>query len=510
MIKNKSKITIDYIDNPDINKDLRSKAIQGGSISITSKILSTIIQIGGVVLLARLLSPDDFGLVAMATVITAFFFVFNELGLGDATIQASGITHEQVSTLFWINLAFGFFVMILLVALSPAVAWFFTEPKVLLIMMLSSINFVFFGLYTQHIALLKKNMFFAKVSIIEILSGLLSTVISIVLALIGMKYWAIVLRHILYSLFITIFAWTFCHWRPGLPKRNSGVRPLLKIGANSVGFYIVNYFATNLDKILIGKKYGAEQLGYYSRAFYLSTFPAGQFTHSIFHVAVSTLSKLREEPEKYRRYFLNALSVITFLGMPISIFMVVMSRDLIYLLLGSQWNQAAAIFSILGLAAGMNIIYRTSGWIHVSLGRTDRWFKWGIMGTLVMAIGFIVGLFFGPKGVAVAYTLVIILLTIPGILYAGRPIGLKFPEVFSTIWRYIFASALTGFVLNYVKVMSIFESGIILRMIISFFAYFSIYLIFVIILFRDIKPLIEFFQLFRNISHKFLLPRKFR
>ena len=502
MIKNRKNINKTYFDHPGINKNLKSKAIQGGSISILAKILNTIIQIAGVAILARLLSPNDFGLVAMATVITGFFFVFHELGLEDATIQASRITHEQISTLFWINLGFGFLVTIILMASSPVVAWFFKEPQLIPVVMVSSINFVFYGLYTQHLALLKKNMLFVEVSIIEILSGLLSTVASIIMALLGMKYWAIIFRHIFFPFFKAIFAWIFCHWRPGVPRRNTNVRPLLKIGANSVGFYMVNYFAANLDKTLIGKKFGAEQLGYYSRAYYLSIIPAGYFTQAIFHVAVSTLSKLRDEPEKYHRYYLNALSIVSFLGMPISIFMAITSKDLIYLLLGPQWNQAAGIFSILGLSAGMNILYGTSGWIHVSLGRTDRWFKWGIIGSLILISGFIIGLFFGPRGVALAYTIVIIILTLPGILYAGSPIGLKFRDVFSSIWRHICASIFAGAVTNFIKNLVFYDSNILLRMIFVLLIYFIIYLTFLIVLYGDIKPIIKYFQLYKNILAK--------
>lgn len=504
MINRRTALSIDYFNDGQIREDLKGKAIQGGSVSVVSRILSTLIQIGGVVILARLLSPDDWGLVTMATVITNFFFVFQELGLADATIQASGIKHEQVSTLFWINLAFGVLITVILVALSPAVAWFYKNSQVTLIMVVSSIGFIFTGLYTQHIAILKRNMLFVKVSIIELVSNFLSVVASIILALIGWRYWAIVLRPVFVGLIMTLLAWLFCHWRPGPPRRNSGVRPLLKFGANSVGFYIVNYFSLNVDKSLIGKNCGAEQLGYYSRAFYLSTTPSSQFTQSLFHVAVSTLSKLRDEPQDYRRYYLRAISVVLFIGMPLSVFMVVMSKDLVYLLLGSQWNQAAQIFSILGLSAGMNVLYTTNGWIHVSLGRTDRWLKWGIIGSLTMVAGFFIGLPFGPRGVAWAYTLITIFLTFPGILYAGNPIGLRLGEVISSIWKYTCASILSGGLLYYVKKTSLFNSGIIFRISLGLLMYILIYLLAVVLLYRDIKPIKDFVLMFMTMLRKII------
>lgn len=494
----RSSVTINYFDDTNVKTGLRDKAIQGGSITVLTRFLSTAIQIGGVAVLSRLLSPDDWGLVTMATVITNFFFVFQELGLTDATIQASGIKHEQVSTLFWINLAFGTSITLLLVAISPAVAWFYKKPQITMIMIVSSLGFVLTGLYTQHIALLKRKMLFVKVSLIEIFSNLLGIVFSILLALVGFGYWAIAIRPIASGFFATILAWMYCRWRPGPPKRRSGVRPLIKFGLNSVGFYIVNYFSFNVDKTLIGKRFGAEQLGHYSRAYFLSTIPSNQFSSSLFHVAVSTLSKLRGEPENYCRYYFNAISVMSFLGMPLSIFMVVMSKDLVYLLMGSQWDRAEEIFSILGLSAGMNILYTTHGWLHMSLGRTDRLLKWGIISSIIMVTGFFLGMFFGSKGVAISYSLVIVGLTFPGILYAGRPIGLRFSGIISAIWRCTCASLLGGGLLVFMRSMGIFEQGIVLRIVIMLVVYIFLYLAFAAVFYGDIKSVIKFFLLFKN------------
>jgi PST family polysaccharide transporter len=502
MVKKRSEGAFNYFDDENFKKDLKGRAIQSGSISVLTRGLNTIILIGGVMALARLLSPDDYGLVTMAVVFTNFFSNFQELGLTDATIQASSLKHEQASTLFWINLAVGTGITIILVGISPAVAMFYKKPQITWIMMVSSVGFVFAGLTTLHIALLKRHLLFGRVMIIELLSNVLSLAAAVLLALIGGKYWAIVSRPILAALTTMVFAWIFCHWRPGSPRRNTNIRPLLKIGANAIGVNLVEYLTTNLDKTIIGKKYGAEDLGYYSRAYYLATTPSGQFTLSLFHVAVSTLSKLRDEPQEYRRYYLKSVSIITFLGMPMSIFMVVMSSELIYLLLGPQWNQAAPLFSILGLCAGMKMIYWTQGWIHVSLGRTDRWLRWGIMSAAIMVGGFLVGANYGSRGVAVAYSAIIILLTFPGIVYAGRPIGLKLGEVISALWRYICASLLAGVLVHVINNTGILGSAVILKMIVLMFVYLAIYLLLAIIFFWSPAPIIEMVRLFQNILYK--------
>jgi O-antigen/teichoic acid export membrane protein len=497
MFKSKGGVPLDYFDNKQVRTNLKNQAIQSGGISVVSKAFSTVVLIGGVVILARLLTPADFGLVAMVSVFTNIFSVFQDIGLTDATIQAKIISHKQASTLFWINSAFGLLITLVLIALSPAIAWFYKKPQLTLITVISSLSFIFWGLTTQHVALLKRQMSFFKVAIIDIISIVFSTVASIILAMVGWRYWAIVFRTIFYGVIKWILAWIFCRWRPGPPQRNSGVRPLLKFGANSIGFYIVNYIASTLDKTIIGKKSGAEQLGHYSRAYYLSTIPSDQSVLSIFHVATSTLSKLREEPGQFRRYYLNAISAISFLGMPLTMYMVAMSRELVYLLLGPQWNQAAKYFFILSLAAGMNILYSTNGWLHISLGRSDRWMRWGIFSLLTMVAGFAIGSFFGTIGVSIAYAVATNLLTFPSILYAGRPIGLRFGEVFSSIWKSTFAAILASIIIGCLKNWALSQTGLMLRLLISLLSFLGIYLVLIIIIFRGSNEIRQFLSLSR-------------
>jgi O-antigen/teichoic acid export membrane protein len=496
----------DYFDDKDVRRDLKDRAIQSGTISVITRAVNTVILIGGVMALSRLLSPDDYGLVTMATVFTNFFSNFQELGLTDATIQASRLKHEQVNMLFWINSAVGVAIMIILIGLSPVAAAFYKKPQVTLIMMISSVGFLFAGLTTQHIALLKRHLLFSRVMVIETVSNVLGIAGAVGLALIGGGYWAIVSRP-LFAAFVTmVLAWVYCRWRPGMPKRGSDVRPLLKVGANSIGFYLVEYFTTNLDKTFIGKRYGADDLGHYSRAYYLATTPSGQFTQSLFHVAVSTLSKLRENAAEYRRYYLKSIAVISFLGMPISVFMVVMSYELIFLLLGPQWDKAAALFSLLGLSAGMKMLYWTQGWIHVSLGRTDRWLRWGILSAVITVGGFLWGSYYGAKGVSIAFSASIILLTFPGILYAGRPVGLRLGHVLSAMWRYTCASILAGMLVYALKAAVLLNAAVLLKMIICLSVYVLAYVVLVIILYWSLEPVTDMLHLFldtlRNLFSK--------
>jgi O-antigen/teichoic acid export membrane protein len=498
----------DFFNDEEVKRDLKSSAIRSGGISFISKALNTVLLVGGVMTLARLLTPDAYGLVTMAAVFTNFFSTFQELGLTDATIQAPHLKHEEVTSLFWINSGAGVVVMIILIGLSPVASMFYKTAAVGPVIAVSSVGFLFAGLTAQHLALLKRRLLFTRIAVIETSANIIGLIGAVLIAFLGGGYWAIVSRPLIGGFIIFALAWHYCRWRPASPKRGTDVRSLLKIGVHSIGFSVVEYFTTNLDKSFIGKKYGADALGHYSRAHYLATTPSGQFTLSLFHVAVSTLSKLRDDPEKYRRYYLKSVSVISFLGMPMSVFMVVMSHELIYLLLGPQWDRAAGLFSLLGLSAGMKMIYWTQGWIHVSLGRTDRWLRWGLLSAVLTVGGFLLGAQFGVEGVAIAYSSAIIVLTFPGIIYAGRPVGLKFGPVLGAMWRYTFAAILAGLLVHALQGVALLKSTAMLKIFVFLPFYLLAYVAFVIILYWSIRPLIEMIALFREIMGRILPSKK--
>jgi len=490
----------DYFDNDHLRHQLGQRAVRGGGVSVISRVMGFAIQMVGLIVLARLLSPSDFGLVAMVTVITEIFYVFKDLGLSYATIQEPSINHDQVSTLFWINLSFGIIVTLLIILISPAIAWFYHKPQLQFITIVSSVNFLFIGLSTQHLALLKRNMAFVSVAIVEIAATFISTVLAICLAWQGWGYWSLVSRPIILGLISTLGVWLFCRWRPGRPVRKSGVRPMLKFGANTLIGYLFDYITLNLDKTLIGRKYGSDQIGYYQRAVYLSKFASDTLTMSLTNVAVATLSKLRDEPDEYRRFYLKGLSIISFVGMPISIFMFIMSRDIVNVILGPNWDQTATIFSALGLSTGMYLIYNTNGWLHISLGRSDRFKKWAIFAAVIYLVAILIGLAIGVMGVAIAYTTATFLLMIPCLLYAGKPIGLRIIEILSNLWRFFFAATIAGMICRYLLFKIIYTNFIVINLIMDLIVYALIYVALVISFFGSPRPIMEYFNLLIRIK----------
>lgn len=477
-----------------VSGSLKTQAIRSSIVSFVSRILTTLMQMIGVIVLARLLTPDDFGLFAMASVFISIFFVFQDVGLTDATIQASTLNQNIVSSLFWINFGIGLAITALLCLISPLAVNFFRKPELSSILIVSSLQFIFWGLSFQHVALLKRQLLFLKTAIISVLAAAVSTTIGIILALTGCRYWALVLRDLAWAISTFALAWLFCRWRPGKPAHSQEVKNLMKFGLNSVGFYIINYFSNNLDKIIIGKKFDSEQLGYYSRSYYLATTPSGQLSQSLFHVAISTLSKLRNNPAKFKSYYYDALSLISFVGMPMSLLLTTFSREIVLLILGPKWTFSVKLLSILGVSMGFNIIYNTNGWLHVSLGRSDRWLKWGILSSFLLIIGLIAGTFFGLTGIAWAYSLLIIILTFPSLLYAGQLISISLKSIFKAVLKNTLAAYLSGVLVWQIKVVFLSKLMLFLRLLAGVLIYGLIYLLLLIIISRGLSPLKEYLR----------------
>ena len=219
---------------------------------------------------------------------------------------------------------------------------------------------------------------------------------------------------------------------------------MVRFAMNTYGRFLVNYFTRNTDILLIGWRFGPEPLGLYKKAYDLFVLPVNQLSFPLTTVAVSTLSRLTRDSSQQGRYFLGALSTLAFVGMGLGVDLTLVGKDVLFLLLGPGWEESGRIFTFFGPGIGIMLLYGTHGWIHLSIGRADRWFRWGVVEFTVTGLLFLLGLQWGPVGVAVAWVVSLWVLTIPALWYAGRPAGIAVPPVISAVWKYVLASALAG------------------------------------------------------------------
>lgn len=410
-----------YFNTERLKTGLGARTARGGAVTFASQAFKFGAGLGATMVLGRLLAPADYGLIGMVAVVTGFVSMFKDLGLSAATVQREEITSEQVSTLFWVNVALSIGVGLVTVALAPLVAWFYGEPKLLFITMVYALGFLFGGLTVQHEALLHRQMRFAAQAICEIVALVITITVTITLAWRGAGYWALVAGHLTTSFVYMILIWTVCRWHPGPPSRHSDVRSMLHFGGNLTGFGVVNFFARNLDNLLIGRVWGSQQLGLYAKAYQLLTLPIDQINAPITTVAVPALSRLNDSPERYRRAYLRIIEKISVVTMPGVALLIATADWVVLVALGPQWKQAGQIFAALGVAALIQPIANTTGWLFISQGRTRDMFRYGLVASTIIVTAILIGLPWGAPGVATAYALVWVTIVTPLLFYwVGR------------------------------------------------------------------------------------------
>ncbi|MDH2355960.1 lipopolysaccharide biosynthesis protein [Bradyrhizobium sp. SSUT112] len=422
-----------YFQDHSDSKDLGRRALRGGFVSVAMQYGNGALQIVSAVILARLLAPEDFGLVAIVTVLTSFAPLLIDFGLGDATVQRSKITRGQVNCLFWLSSGIGLAVALIVAACSPLIAWIYGEPRLAPIALCIAITFVLGGASNQHLALLRRSMQFGRIANIQILSTLAGIVVAVVVAIVGSGYWALVLRPVVSTFCIALGAWFVCRWRPGFPAFDSDVRPMIRFGQHVVGFSVIYTMAKSVDRIALGLFYRPDQVGYYQNAIALyenSIFAALIQLHM---VASATLSKLQSDPAALRQKYEAALSALAFFVMPAASILSVVAEDLTVILLGEKWRMAGSLLSIIALRGIFQVVEGSQGWLHVSIGRPDRWRNWGIITAAVQVVAVLAGLRFGATGVAIAMSVTSLLIALPSIIYAGRPIGIGAERVIRAV-----------------------------------------------------------------------------
>jgi O-antigen/teichoic acid export membrane protein len=413
-----------YFEDHRESTDLGRLALRGGIVSVAIQYGNGALQIAAAIILARLLAPEDFGLVAIVTVLTSFAPLLIDFGLGDATTQRSSITQAQVSSLFWLSSGIGLAVAVAVAACSPLIAWLYRDPRLEPIALCTAITFVLSGASNQHLALLRRTMQFGRIGKIQVLGTLAGIAIAVVIAICGYGYWALVLRPITSSFCVALGAWLACRWRPGFPVVDKEVKSMVRFGLHVVGFSVTYTLARAVDRIALGLFYRPAQVGYYQNAITLydnSIFSALIQMHT---VGSAALSKLQSNPAALRKKYEAALSALAFFVMPLAAILSVTAEDVTVILLGGKWRAAGSLLSIIALRGIFQVVEGSQGWLHLSVGRADRWRNWGIVSLVVQIVAVLGGLPFGARGVAMAVVIASLFLAIPSIVYAGRPIGI--------------------------------------------------------------------------------------
>jgi O-antigen/teichoic acid export membrane protein len=408
--------------------NLRQRTISSGLVTVLAQGAQFILNLAYIMVLARLLTPQEFGLIAMVTVVIDFLRSFQDAGLSTATVQRQQITHAQVSNLFWVNVAVGGATTLLVAASAPAVAWFYREPRLVDITLVLSINFLLASSAAQHVALLNRQMRFGVIATIDVVSLLTAYLTGIGMALMGYGYWALVGGSMVQVALRLVLAWSISRWRPRLPSRNTPTWHLLTFGANITVGALMCSLARGMDNLLIGRFFGAAAVGLYSRGSILLMRPVQYFMNPLNAVVVPALSRVQGQDDRYRRTFLQVFEAIALLSFLFTGMFLALSHPLTLAVLGPKWKDAAVIFAGFTMAALAYPLTMASTWLFASQGRGKDWMVASSIVSGVTLCSFVIGLPFGPAGVAICYSVSCALLQLPSVYYlAGRqgPVSIK-------------------------------------------------------------------------------------
>jgi PST family polysaccharide transporter len=423
---------------------LRNLAVRGAATTVSASGLSLAVGVISTVILARLLTPADFGVVTMATTFSLLAASFGLDGFTEAVIQCKEIDHGTASNLFWLNSLAGLVLAIAFAGTGSLLARFYGNPLVTHIAVGLSVGIFIASLSVIPLALLKRAMRFAATSANDVGGRLVITAVSIVLAFSGWGYWALVAGIVAQQLSITVGAWWLCRWVPSLPKRTGKTRAMVWFAAKVYGQFTLGYATLNLDNLLVGWRFNAVALGYYKKAYDLFALTASQLTAPLNHVALAALSRLNHDPVRFRRCLAGSLSMVALVGMAASADLTLVGKDVIRLVLGPQWSVSGTIFELLGPGIGALLLYSTIGWVHLSVGKPERWLRWTVVQLITTACFFLIALPWGPQGIAVAWSVSYWLLIVPAFWYAGQPVGFGPFDFIAAVGRYAAAALLAG------------------------------------------------------------------
>lgn len=418
--------------------DLKSRAISGGVVTVLAQFLRFGLYMATAVVLARMLTPADFGLVAMVNALTSFLRMFRDAGLSTATIQKQEITHSQVSNLFWINVSITSALTFLLMAVAPGVAWFYGDSRVTAITIILALTFVLSGLTVQHIAILTRQMRFRAIALIDIGGIVAGLAAGIIMARSGWGYWSLVGSQLAISITEVALTWSISPWRPGLPTAKSGTRAMLNFGASLTVSNFMRRVAQGADQLLIGRFFGAEPLGLYTRALALLMRPLDQFITPFDTIFIPMLSRLQQQPERYRQAFLQAFGTIALFSFPMAAVLLALSEPIVLALLGVRWAAVVPIFAALSLAALHIPLGYATMWLLTTQGRSRDVLLAGLMFSVVSVISCFAGIAWGVLGVAVAYSVGGVLVRLPVQYHiTGRSGAVSTSDLWLVTFRYL-------------------------------------------------------------------------
>ncbi|MEA2802237.1 MAG: hypothetical protein QOE49_2332 [Rhodospirillaceae bacterium] len=404
-------------------EDIGRRSRRGGSILLAAQAVRVVGQVATLVVLARLLPPQAFGLLAMVASLGAILDLVKEFGLSAATIQKPGISHAQVSALFWINTAAGALLGVGLMLAAPLLASFYGQPELEAVAEWLALGFVLSGLTVQHWALLRRQMRFSAIAGLETAADIAAFAVAIALALAGKGYWALVAQRLVAPGLLLVGSWALCRWRPARPAPAGGLLDLLRFGASVTASGLAMALARSVDQVLIGWLWGPAVLGLYERTTRLVLLPINTINAPVYAAGMPALSRLLDRPERYRSMFRQIMQKLALLTMPVFAIAAVLADWLVRILLGTAWAPAAPLVALFSVSAGYLPLLLALSLLYMTQGRSGEMLRASLIDAALCVAAILAGLPWGVTGVAASIAVVGLLVRLPVALWLATRCG---------------------------------------------------------------------------------------
>ena len=386
---------------PDGN--LTARTLSGAKWSAIARAGQQVISLSTTTVLARLLTPGDYGLIGMTAFFLGFISIFRDLGTSAAIIQHKQAEEPLPSTVFWMNLLFGAAACGVCLVAAPLVAEFYHTPVLTRIMRWLSYSFLLSSLGIVPSALLSRAMAFRKIAITEIAVASMAAIVGVTCALSGLGVWSLVASNLTGTATESLVFGVQSRWLPRWKLDVAQIRSIFGFSANLSGFQILNYFARNADNMLLGRYVGATALGYYQYAYTLMLYPLEHVSGALGRVLFPAFSQVQDDNERFRSAYTRVCTMIAAMTFPMTLGLMAVAGPLVNVFLGPKWHPAARLLTILAPVGLVQSIVTTVGHIYMAKGRTDWMFRWGLFASPVLVASFVVGLPWGTEGVAISY-----------------------------------------------------------------------------------------------------------
>lgn len=385
--------------------DLAHSAARGALFTMGGQLARILLQLLSVVILARLLTPHDYGLLAVALVVVGIGEIFRDFGLTPAAVQAPSLSDGQRDNLFWVNSALGAALAGIILLLAWPISWVSDQPDLLGIVQALSIVFVINGLATQYRAQLMRSLRFNALAASDVLSAAVALAAAVGAALLGAGYWALVLQQLTAAAVLLVLLVWFGKWRPGRYSRRHEIGGLIRFGWHLVATNLITYGASQIDTILVAAKFGATPLGLYNRAYQLVMTPLNQIRSPLTNVALPVFSRAQEDRERFNGFVAAGQLALGYsLGLPL-LLVCGMAEPVVAIMLGPQWDAAVPLLRLFAFAGALTTLSFVGYWVYVSRGLSKQLLQYSLVSTGIRAICIVVGSFFGVVGIAAGFAI---------------------------------------------------------------------------------------------------------